>query len=85
MLISPNKKGDEKIWLRMREERKIPKLYLPVGGCLALAMKEKIWKGEFVDMFSLLQVEPEPIQKIGECLRDFETSRKRKIDKNWTT
>lgn len=57
---------------------------LPLGGHLALSIKEKIWRGEFVDIFSLLQVEPEPVQRIGEPLRDQEVVRQRKIDKNWT-
>lgn len=55
---------------------------LPLRRRLALSVKEKIWKGEFVDMFSLLQVKPELVQKTGEPVRDLETMRKQKIDKN---
>lgn len=39
---------------------------LPLGGHLALAVKEKIWRGEFVDFFSLLHKKPELIVKVGD-------------------
>lgn len=38
---------------------------LPLGGHLALAVKEKIWRGEFVDLYSLLHKEPEPVASWG--------------------
>lgn len=57
---------------------------LPLGRHLALSVKEKIWKGEFVYLFSLLQTEPEPVPRPGDPIRDSETMRRRKIDKNWT-
>lgn len=57
---------------------------LPLGGHLALSVKEKIWCGEFVDIFSLLQMEPEPVAKVGDPVWDQETVKKCKIDKNWT-
>lgn len=56
---------------------------LPLGSHLALSVKGKIWKGEFVDMFNLLQVEPEPVLKLGDPIKDSETTKKGKIDKNW--
>lgn len=57
---------------------------LPLGGHLALSVKEKIWRGEYIDMFSLLHTEPEPVPKVGEPVRDTELTRRRKIDRNWT-
>lgn len=65
-------------------ERPYGSVDLPLGGHLALTVKEKIWRGEFVDLFSLLHTEPEPVPKVGEPERDQETVKKRKIDRNWT-
>lgn len=48
---------------------------LPLGGHLALCVKKKIWRGEFIDMFSLLQIKPEPVQCIGEPLCNQEVVR----------
>lgn len=31
-----------------------------LGGHLALSMEEKIWRGKFMDLFSLFHTEPEP-------------------------
>lgn len=39
---------------------------LPLGGHLALALKEKIWRGEFLDLFILLHKEPEPVAWVGD-------------------
>lgn len=57
---------------------------LPLGGHLALSVREKIWSGEYVDMFSLLHTEPEPVPKVREPVRDKEVMRKGKIVRNWT-
>lgn len=65
-----------------------PMLYgeeaLPLGDHLAPAVKEKIWKGEYVDLFSLLHREPEPESKAGQYTQEQQTVRKPKIDLNWT-
>lgn len=57
---------------------------LPLGGHLTLSVKQKIWHGKYVDMFSLLHSEPEPVQKVGDPVRDSEAVCKRKIDRNFT-
>lgn len=50
---------------------------------MALAVKKKIWRDEYIDMFSLLHVEPEPTPKVGDPIKDQETIQRHKIDKNW--
>lgn len=47
-------------------------LALLLGSHLALAVKERIWRGEYMDIFSLIQVEPEPVPKLGEPVRNQE-------------
>lgn len=39
---------------------------LPLGGHVALGVKENFLRGEFVNLFSLLHKEPEPIMKVGD-------------------
>lgn len=56
---------------------------LPLGGHLALSVKERMREGELIDIFRLLQVKPEEAQMIGGPRRDLETTRKRQIDQNW--
>lgn len=60
------------------EERPYGGVDLPLGGHLALSVKEKIWRGEYVDLFSLLQAEPEPVRKVGKPERDQESMKKRR-------
>lgn len=57
---------------------------IPLGGHLALSIKEKIWRGEFIAVFSLLHAEPDPIPRVGDPIKNQETIRKQKIDKNFT-
>lgn len=39
---------------------------LPLGSQLALSVKEKIRRREYVDIFSLLQMKLEPVPKLGD-------------------
>lgn len=54
-----------------------------LGGHLALSIKEKIWRGEFADLFSLLHKDPKAALKGGDPAPDPHVVRKRKIGKNW--
>lgn len=54
---------------------------LPRGGHLALAIKEKIWRGDYIDIFSLLHMEPDTVLKVGDPLWNQEIVKKRKIIK----
>lgn len=57
---------------------------LPLGDHLAPAVKEKIWKGKYVYLFSLLHMEPELESKVEEYSWEQQTVCKPKIDCNWT-
>lgn len=57
---------------------------LPLGGHLTLSVRDKIWRGEYVDIFSLMDTESKPVPKVGEPMRDQEVMHKRKVDRNWT-
>lgn len=54
---------------------------LPFGEHLAPAVKEKIWMGEYVDMFSLLLQEPKP--KTRECPWAVQGTKKTMVERNW--
>lgn len=53
---------------------------LRLGEHLALSIK-KIWRGEFVDLFSLLHKEPEHVARVGDPTPDPQLLQKQKIDK----
>lgn len=49
---------------------------LPLGGHLALPVKEKNWRREFVDIFSLLHKLSQPIMKLGDLAPDPQVVKK---------
>lgn len=53
---------------------------LLLGGHLVLAINEKNWRGEFLDLFSLLHKETDPVARVGDPAPDPHITRKRKID-----
>ncbi|XP_053105449.1 uncharacterized protein LOC128324664 isoform X3 [Hemicordylus capensis] len=57
---------------------------LPLGDHLLLATKEKIWRNEYVDMFSLLFRETEPREGEKGDRRDRERIRYKTVDRNWS-
>lgn len=57
---------------------------LLLGGHLVLSEKEKIWRGKYVDVFSLLHTEPEPVLQVRDVQKDQEQLKKCKIDRNFT-
>lgn len=52
----------------------------PFGWASGTLQKRKIWRGEFVDVFSLLHVEPVPIPRVGNSIKDQEVVKRWKID-----
>ncbi|XP_053167389.1 uncharacterized protein LOC128351680 isoform X3 [Hemicordylus capensis] len=56
---------------------------LPLGGHLLPSTKEKILKGEYVDIFSLLFREPEVKHKEGESCKEHEATKRKPVEKTW--
>ncbi|XP_053159419.1 uncharacterized protein LOC128347977 isoform X2 [Hemicordylus capensis] len=56
---------------------------LPLGDHLLPATKEKILKGEYVDIFSLLFREPEVKHKEGESCKDHAVTKRKPVEKSW--
>lgn len=54
------------------------------GGSLAQATRDKILRGEYVDLFSLLYRELEKKDKDLLDDKEKEILKKRKVDRNWT-
>ncbi|XP_053112579.1 formin-F-like isoform X2 [Hemicordylus capensis] len=56
---------------------------LPLGDHLLPSTKEKILKGEYVDIFSLLFREPEVKHKEGESCKEHEATKRKPVEKTW--
>ncbi|XP_053152458.1 uncharacterized protein LOC128345096 [Hemicordylus capensis] len=56
---------------------------LPLGGHLLPSVKERIWRGEFVDIFHLLFREPEPALKEWEQKKEETKPKHKPVEHNW--
>ncbi|XP_053140147.1 uncharacterized protein LOC128339766 isoform X2 [Hemicordylus capensis] len=57
---------------------------LPLGDHLLPATKEKILKGEYIDIFSLLFREPEVKHKERESCKEHEATKRKPVEKTWS-